>query len=48
MAKKSAKANIVSMDYAEHDATYARFLALAKWGTGIMVILLILMAIFLV
>lgn len=33
-----------SMDYAEHDKTYAMFLALAKYGTIFCVSLLIAMA----
>ncbi|MBL8587749.1 MAG: aa3-type cytochrome c oxidase subunit IV [Methylobacteriaceae bacterium] len=35
------------MDYAEHDRTYAMFLALVKWGVIFNVLLLILMAFFL-
>ena len=35
-------------DYAEHEATYAMFIALAKWGVIVLVILLALMAYFLV
>ncbi|WP_370649321.1 aa3-type cytochrome c oxidase subunit IV [Neorhizobium galegae] len=33
-----------SMDYAEHDRTYNAFLAGAKWGTMVIVILMIAMA----
>lgn len=36
-----------AMDYAEHDRTYHGFIALTKYGTAAVVILLILMAIFL-
>ena len=32
------------MDYAEHENTYSRFLAMSKWGTMAMVILMIAMA----
>jgi hypothetical protein len=35
-------------DYAEHEATYQRFLTLAKWGTTSVIIIVILMAYFLV
>lgn len=34
-------------DIAAHEATYASFLSLAKWGTGAVVVLLCLMGIFL-
>lgn len=34
-------------DLVEHEATYARFLAMAKWGTGGAVLVLVLMAVFL-
>jgi hypothetical protein len=33
-----------SMDYAEHEKTYEGFLAAAKWGTMVTVVLLIAMA----
>ena len=33
-----------SMDYPEHEKTYNMFLALTKWGTMVMVVLLIAMA----
>ena len=33
-----------SMDYAEHENTYSRFLAMTKWGTMAMVVLMIAMA----
>lgn len=36
------------MDYAEHERTYALFLAMTKYGTIIVAVILILMAIFLV
>ena len=35
-------------DYEEHEKTYKFFLGLAKYGTGIVVVILILMAWFLV
>ena len=35
-------------DYAEHEATYNRFLQITKWTTGGTVVVLILMAYFLV
>lgn len=35
-------------DYAAHEATYKGFLALAKWGTISLIVLLVLMAFFLV
>ena len=35
------------MDYAEHEATYAGFVNMTKWGVIFMVSLLILMAYFL-
>ena len=34
-------------DYQDHARTYDGFIALSKWGTGAIVIVLILMAIFL-
>lgn len=36
-----------AMDYAEHDRTYALFIAMTKWGTISVIVLLILMAFFL-
>ena len=33
-------------DYAEHEATYAMFLALIKWGVGFLVIMLVLDGLF--
>jgi hypothetical protein len=36
------------MDYAEHERTYERFVALGKWSVVGLIILLILMAYFLV
>ena len=36
-----------AMDYAEHEKTYAFFLAFTKWGTIGVCVLLVLMAIFL-
>lgn len=35
------------MDYAEHDRTYHFFIALTKYGSAAVVVILILMAIFL-
>jgi len=35
-------------DYAEHEKTYRMFLGLAKYGTGVIILILILMAYFLV
>ena len=35
------------MDYPEHEKTYAMFVGLAKWGTILMVLLMIFMAVFL-
>ncbi len=35
-------------DYREHEKTYRLFLNLAKWGVGIVALVLILMAYFLV
>ncbi len=37
-----------AMDYPEHERTYAMFTNLTKWGTIIIVVILILMAIFLI
>jgi hypothetical protein len=34
-------------DYAAHEATYESFLKLATWGTGAVILILVLMAIFL-
>ncbi|MBV6657580.1 MAG: aa3-type cytochrome c oxidase subunit IV [Devosiaceae bacterium] len=34
-------------DYNEHNSTFELFISLVKWGTGLTVIVLILMAIFL-
>ncbi|WP_245410394.1 aa3-type cytochrome c oxidase subunit IV [Dichotomicrobium thermohalophilum] len=36
------------MDYQEHERTYKLFITLAQWGTVIVAVILILMAIFLV
>ncbi|MCP8939803.1 aa3-type cytochrome c oxidase subunit IV [Alsobacter sp. SYSU M60028] len=36
-----------AMDYAEHERTYRAFVSFAKWGTGAVIVVLILMAIFL-
>ncbi|WP_245293186.1 aa3-type cytochrome c oxidase subunit IV [Mongoliimonas terrestris] len=36
------------MDYNEHEKTYALFITLTKYGTAIVAIILILMALFLV
>ena len=35
------------MDYAEHDRTWVGFVAVTKWGTIAIIVLLILMAYFL-
>ena len=35
-------------DYAEHEKTYKLFVQLARWGTGFIIVVLILMAYFLV
>lgn len=37
-----------AMDYAEHEKTYKLFIAMTKWGTISVVVILVLMAIFLV
>lgn len=34
-------------DFAAHEQTYATFLSLVKWGTGSVVLILVLMALFL-
>jgi len=34
-------------DYREHERTYLAFLTLAKWGTGSVIVILLLMAYFL-
>jgi hypothetical protein len=34
-------------DYAEHEKTYRAFLQLTKWGTGAVIVVLVLMAVFL-
>jgi len=39
--------HITPMDYAEHERTYRGFLALAKWGTVAVTVVLVLMALFL-
>ena len=39
---------VVEIDYAEHESTYAMFIAMTKWGIIFLVILLALMAYFLV
>lgn len=36
-----------AMDYAEHERTYAMFVNFVKYGTGAIVVLLVLMALFL-
>ena len=40
-------ASATGNDYAEHEKTYRAFLRLTKWGTGAVIVILILMAIFL-
>jgi len=37
-----------NMDYQEHERTYKLFITLTQWGAGIVVLVLILMALFLV
>ena len=37
-----------AMDYAEHEKTYKLFVAMTKWGTISVIVLMILMAVFLV
>jgi hypothetical protein len=37
-----------AMDYAEHERTYAGFMAVTKWGTITVAAILVLMYIFLV
>ncbi len=34
-------------DYAEHEKTYLMFLSMLKWGLGIIIVILVLMAYFL-
>jgi hypothetical protein len=36
-----------AMDYRSHERTYAGFIAATKWGTAIVIAILVLMAIFL-
>jgi len=36
-----------NMDYQEHERTYQLFITLTQWGAGIVALVLILMAIFL-
>jgi len=38
---------VPQMDYAEHERTYAGFLWAAKWGTIVVILIMIGMAIFL-
>lgn len=48
MAKKAkAKAaTIPAMDYPEHERTYDNFVALFKWGTIVLVVLMAFLALF--
>lgn len=39
--------NESAMDYAEHERTYAGFIALTKYGTAAVVVILVLMGLFL-
>lgn len=48
MAEDHGTAGHPDMDYAEHERTYALFIAMTKWGTISMVVLMALMALFLV
>ncbi|MGE3148946.1 MAG: aa3-type cytochrome c oxidase subunit IV [Pseudorhodoplanes sp.] len=50
MAEHAAPEYLVAEgnDYAEHEDTYRKFILLSKWGVGVLVVLLILMAYFLV
>ncbi len=48
MADHSTSNHESAMDYAEHEATYAGFIAATKYITAALVVLLILMAAFLV
>ncbi len=36
------------MDYAEHERTYRGFVWMAKWGSVVVAVILVLMAIFLI
>ncbi|WP_439574347.1 aa3-type cytochrome c oxidase subunit IV [Phreatobacter sp.] len=47
MASEPRVDGTAPMDYAEHDKSYALFIAMTKWGSVFVVVLLILMAIFL-
>lgn len=42
-----AKDTAPTMDYNEHNRTYANFIRLTKWSLGLTVALLVLMALFL-
>lgn len=48
MADTTLAHSAPDMDYPEHERTYHRFVAMAKWGTIFLAVLLILMAFFLV
>ena len=48
MADHSTSNQETAMDYAEHEATYAGFIAATKYITAALVVLLILMAAFLI
>ncbi len=37
-----------NMDYQEHEQTYKLFITLTQWGTAIVAIILVLMALFLI
>lgn len=47
MADAAESTTPVSNDYNEHNRTFEIFVKLLKWGTGIVVVVLIGMAIFL-
>ncbi|MFK7793181.1 MAG: aa3-type cytochrome c oxidase subunit IV [Devosiaceae bacterium] len=48
MADASESPTPIANDYNEHNRTFDIFTTLIKWGTGIVVVILILMAIFLI
>ncbi len=48
IAYEPTTAGTNAMDYKAHVATYDGFLTLAKWGSGAVIVLLVLMAFFLV
>lgn len=48
MKQGTTMADHAAMDYAEHEKTYKFFVAMTKWGTIGVIVLLVLMAIFLI